>query len=136
MTARLVAATALLALSAGPRAGVLRPAPDSASFWPTRVCVSGPRLVIENDCGCNDAILCRVVGARAPALRLDVRRDPSRPQRCDDCFPMVPGRCDLPPLSPGRWTVELGGAAAFDLDVGEGGALPDGACWEQDRSRR
>jgi hypothetical protein len=63
---------------------------------PTRVCIDGSTVVFENNCGCNDALVCTVERVANGPARFALRTDPSRPPRCRDCFPMEPARCALP----------------------------------------
>lgn len=113
--------------------GQLAAAPPGARLWADRVCVEaagagGHRLVVDNDCGCNDGLLCEPGVAGPGRLELGLRLDPDRQPMCDDCFPMVPGRCALPVLSPGQWTVTLAGAPLFELVV-DGAGQPGAGCW-------
>jgi hypothetical protein len=83
-----------------------------------RVCVRGGDVVFENDCGCNDGIICTATSVDGAVLHVSLRTDPSRMPMCDDCFAMVPGRCALQP-----------GVAAVSIDGGKAIALPDpGKC--------
>lgn len=113
--------------------GQLAAPPAGASLWADRVCVEaagagGHRLVVDNDCGCNDGLLCAPDVAGPGRLELGLRLDPERQPMCDDCFAMVPGRCPLPVLSPGQWTVTLAGAPLFELAV-DGAGQPEAGCW-------
>jgi hypothetical protein len=101
-------------------------APRAATaVYPTRVCVDGAELVFENDCGCNDGLLCTIAGATSPTLAITLAKDPSRMPMCDDCFAMVPGRCALPTLAAGTWKVLVNQQPAFDLPI----PAADGHCW-------
>jgi hypothetical protein len=111
--------------------------PAGAATWPTRICVPAPRtFVVENDCGCNDALVCDVVRTDKRTLDLRVRKDASRPPMCLDCFPMVPARCDLPPNlvpddadAPVTFKVRVNGAPAIDaIDVEPGGFMDASGC--------
>ncbi|HUJ56991.1 MAG TPA: hypothetical protein VLX92_00705 [Kofleriaceae bacterium] len=103
----------------------------TSSPWPDRVCVRGRELVVENDCGCNDALLCRVDLVGASTIALAITLDPHRMPICLDCYPMVPGHCALPRLAPGPHVVTIGPSqAAFTLPIGKDGTAPDGSCWE------
>jgi hypothetical protein len=83
-----------------------------------RVCVRGGDVVFENDCGCNDGIVCTATSVDGAILHVSLRADPSRMPMCDDCFPMVPGKCAL-----------QAGIAAVSIDGGPSIALPAaGAC--------
>jgi hypothetical protein len=77
------------------------PAPRGRAVTPTRVCLDGNVLVFEHDCGCNDALVCRIIRIDR-AIEVELRTDPTRPAQCDDCFPMVPARCTLPPATTTR----------------------------------
>jgi hypothetical protein len=105
--------------------GSLAPKLAATTVYPTRVCVDGAELVFENDCGCNDGLLCTIAGTSSPTLAITLAKDPSRMPMCDDCFAMVPGRCTLPALAAGTWSVTINQQPAFEL------ALPvaDGSCW-------
>jgi len=99
-------------------------------LWPTRVCVDGADLVFENDCGCNDRILCQVDRVANGTLYISLRKDPERMPMCDDCFAMIAGRCTIP--AGDQWTVAINGHAAFELPVdnhGHGADPRDGDCW-------
>jgi hypothetical protein len=81
-------------------------------------------LVVENDCGCNDRLLCE---ARVHDKQLELRvwKDPMRMPMCNDCFPMVMAVCDVPPLPAGTIPVVVNGARAFEMTVDA-----SGTCWE------
>jgi len=106
-------------------AGLLAPKLAATAVYPTRVCIDGADLVFENDCGCNDGLLCTVAGATSPTLAITLAKDPSRMPMCDDCFAMVPGRCALPALAVGIWKVTINQQPGFELAV----PAADGSCW-------
>jgi hypothetical protein len=106
--------------------GQLEPAPAGVPMWPTRVCVDGDGLVFENSCGCNEALLCHVDRADQATITITLRTDPTRMLMCDDCFPMVPARCELPPGGAPR-AIEINGGVAFTLPPG----VADGRCWTE-----
>jgi hypothetical protein len=111
----------------------LRAAPAGVATWPSRICAQPTRtLVVENDCGCNDALKCEVVRAGKKAIDLRVRTDPTRPRTCNDCFPMVPARCELPSDlvpddadAPVTFKVRVNGAPAIDALGVEPGSYMD-----------
>ncbi len=119
--------------------GTLYPKFDKTRVWPSRVCVDGNELVFENDCGCNDRLVCQLDRVARATLYVSLETDPTRMRTCDDCFPMIPGRCALPapsddPAQPRRdgldtWTLVIGGQAALELPVDRAGLPPDGSCW-------
>jgi len=111
--------------------GRLAPAPLGARIWADRVCTQGTAtLILENNCGCNDALVCAVVRAVDSKLDLDLHTDRKRPKRCDDCFAMVPGRCAIPtPMAPGPWRVSINATYAFTITVARDGSLPKDTCW-------
>ena len=112
-------------------AGHLYPKFETTPVYPTRACVDGPDLVFENDCGCNDALICKIdrVEWDKTTLRLELSLDPTRMHTCDDCFAMVPARCPIPPMpnpKPGAtWTIVIARQAAFELPVD----ARSGSCW-------
>jgi hypothetical protein len=103
-----------------------RRAATRTDAWPSRVCVDGTELVFENDCGCNDKLLCQL-DATTTTLRVTLKLDPKQMKMCDDCFPMIPARCALPPAHTGPSKVEINGQLAFVLD--RSAADFDGSCW-------
>jgi hypothetical protein len=111
--------------------GTLHPPSATAALYPTRVCIDGNELVFEHDCGCNDGLLCRVGAVANGAVAVTLTKDPSRPLMCDDCFPMVPGRCALPSLigKGNSIAVAINGQAAFELSLDRDGKPIDGSCW-------
>jgi hypothetical protein len=87
-------------------------APAGRPVAAERVCTRGGDVVFENDCGCNDAIVCTATSVDGVILHVSLRTDPSRMPMCDDCFPMVPGACTL---QPGVNAVSIDGGAAIPL---------------------
>ncbi|HTJ41750.1 MAG TPA: hypothetical protein VL463_06620 [Kofleriaceae bacterium] len=108
--------------------GKLNPPHDPQKLWPWRVCVDGHALVFENDCGCNDALLCTLDGVGLKNIAYTLATDPNRMPQCTDCFPMVPARCALPPAKGWR-TVTINNEPAFELPPD----APDASCWEATR---
>src|SRR5262249_23939414 len=104
------------------------PAPATLSrpsAWPDRVTLDHNTLVFANDCGCNDALVCRLDTTTADTIAFVLATDPARHPMCNDCFPMVPARCELPPRSRAM-TVTINGVAAFVLPADAG----DGSVWD------
>jgi hypothetical protein len=100
------------------------------------MCVEGSDLVFENDCGCNDELICHLDRAEHATLYLSLRKDPTRIPRCRDCFPMIPGRCAIPAAPSdvvGRtWTIVINRQASLELPIDGAGKAPDGSCWTGD----
>jgi hypothetical protein len=89
----------------------------------TQLCVEPDgTIVVDNDCGCNDALLCTAELA-GETVSVIVRTDPSRMRTCDDCFRMVPGRCALPVMANGKITIRAG-ALEVRADVLHGKLAP------------
>lgn len=92
------------------------PSPHGISSLATRLCVEADgNVVVENECGCNDALLCTAT-LESASVTVHVGKDPARLPMCDDCSPMVPGRCPLPPAATGRVWVHAGDFGLF-VDV-------------------
>ena len=73
----------------------------------SRVCVERDgTIVVENDCGCNDALRCSELIDQT--VKVNVTTDPNRMRMCRDCFAMIPGRCAIPPAANGRVEVVAG----------------------------
>lgn len=97
---------------------VCNQSPPGRPVTADRVCNGGHVVRFENDCGCNDAILCTATSVDGAILHVSLRTDPARMPMCDDCFPMVPGACALQP-----------GVSAVSIDGGKAIALPAaGSC--------
>lgn len=88
---------------------------------PTRVCYADGALVFEHDCGCNDALACRIDRVDGARVVVSLATDPTRPPQCDDCFAMVPARCAIAP----RPRVVVVNTLAIDL--------ADDNCWAAGR---
>jgi len=101
------------------------------------VCVEGADLVFENDCGCNDSLVCHLDRAENGTLHVTLSLDSTRPKMCDDCFPMIPARCAMPPMpapQPGAaWTIEINNQTAFVMPLDAQGLPSDGSCWSTKR---
>lgn len=84
-----------------------------------RLCVEKDgTLVVENDCGCNDALLCSSA-LIDKTLKVRVTTDPDRPLRCRACFPMVPGRCAIPAAANGRVEI-IAGSLRLPIELVKG----------------
>jgi hypothetical protein len=119
----------------GPDLGKLAREPKDTRVWPDRLCVEampggGHLFVVEKGCGCNEGLLCAPTVTAAGRLELGLHLDLTRMMECDECFPMVPGRCALPALTAGKWQVSQAGAALFELPV-DGAGQPALGCWKR-----
>lgn len=103
--------------------GVLA-AGETGALWPDRVRIEGGAFVFEADCGCNYILHCTASDATNVAIAITLSVDTSHPM-CDDCFPMTPARCALPPRH-ATTMVAINGRAAFELPIDAG----DGSLWD------
>lgn len=89
------------------------------------------KLVFENDCGCNEALVCSAsFDASARAIRVTLSIDESRGTFCRDCFAMVPGECDVPKLpANAALTLLINDARAISAETDAQAALP-ARCWD------
>ncbi len=85
---------------------------------PTRLCYTDGTLVFENNCGCDEALVCRIDRIDGTHVVVSLATDLTHPSSgCDDCFAMVPARCAILPrpraVVVNTLTIEL----------------PDDGCW-------
>ncbi len=78
-------------------------------------------------CYCGERLDC-VAAITAPGV-LDLTTYQCNDLPCEACFPYVQGRCELPPLSAGRWHVRVNGASAFEIEAADVSPfVPTDAC--------